>query len=107
MANDTVLWAIDRRGVATVTLNRPERKNPLTFESYRELTDFFRACAFDDQVKVIIITGVGPGMGQAMAKIAASGAIKIASSFVSRTGPVSVDEATSTRKSKRASEMRW
>jgi enoyl-CoA hydratase/carnithine racemase len=28
-------------GVATVTLNRPERKNPLTFESYRELTDFF------------------------------------------------------------------
>ena len=27
-------------GVATVTLNRPERKNPLTFESYRELTDF-------------------------------------------------------------------
>jgi len=38
-------------GVATVTLNRPERKNPLTFESYRELTDFFRACAFDDAVK--------------------------------------------------------
>jgi enoyl-CoA hydratase/carnithine racemase len=33
--------------VATVTLNRPERKNPLTFESYRELTDFFRACAFE------------------------------------------------------------
>ena len=46
-------------GVATVTLNRPERKNPLTFESYRELTDFFRACAFDDQVKVIIVTGAG------------------------------------------------
>ena len=39
-------------GVATVTLNRPERKNPLTFESYRELTDFFRACAFDDQPAV-------------------------------------------------------
>ena len=36
-------------GVATVTLNRPERKNPLTFDSYRELTDFFRACAFDDE----------------------------------------------------------
>ena len=35
-------------GVMTVTLNRPERKNPLTFESYRELTDFFRALAFDD-----------------------------------------------------------
>lgn len=46
-------------GVATVTLNRPERKNPLTFESYRELTDFFRACAFDDAIKAIIVTGAG------------------------------------------------
>src|SRR4029078_3022442 len=52
-----LLAMVDR--VATVTLNRPERKNPLTFESYRELTDFFRACAFDDQVKVIIVTGAG------------------------------------------------
>jgi enoyl-CoA hydratase/carnithine racemase len=46
-------------GVATVTLNRPERKNPLTFESYRELTDFFRACAMDDQVKTVVISGAG------------------------------------------------
>jgi enoyl-CoA hydratase/carnithine racemase len=46
-------------GVATVTLNRPERKNPLTFESYRELTDFFRACALDDAVKTIVVTGAG------------------------------------------------
>src|SRR5580658_1665110 len=46
-------------GVALVTLNRPERKNPLTFESYRELTDFFRALAFDDEVKVVVITGAG------------------------------------------------
>ena len=46
-------------GVATVTLNRLERKNPLTFESYRELIDFFRACAFDDEVKVVVVTGAG------------------------------------------------
>ncbi len=46
-------------GVATVTLNRPERKNPLTFESYRELTDFFRACAFDDAIKAVVVTGAG------------------------------------------------
>src|SRR6201982_3668389 len=46
-------------GVATVTLNRPERKNPLTFDSYRELTDLFRACAFDDDVKAIVVTGAG------------------------------------------------
>src|SRR5262249_27915892 len=45
--------------VATVTLNRPERKNPLTFESYRELTDFFRACAFDETVTAIVVTGAG------------------------------------------------
>ncbi|HEY4203649.1 MAG TPA: enoyl-CoA hydratase family protein [Xanthobacteraceae bacterium] len=46
-------------GVATVTLNRPERKNPLTFQSYRELTDFFRACAMDDEVKTVVVTGAG------------------------------------------------
>jgi enoyl-CoA hydratase/carnithine racemase len=46
-------------GVATVTLNRPERKNPLTFESYRELTDFFRACSFADDVKAVVVTGAG------------------------------------------------
>src|ERR687890_451801 len=45
--------------VATVTLNRPEKKNPLTFESYRELTDFFKACAKDDGVKVVVVTGAG------------------------------------------------
>ena len=46
-------------GVASVTLNRPERKNPLTFESYRELTDFFRACAMDDEVKTVVVSGAG------------------------------------------------
>src|SRR6266576_2654554 len=52
-----LLAVVDR--VATVTLNRPERKNPLTFESYRELTDFFRAGAMDDEVKTIVVTGAG------------------------------------------------
>jgi enoyl-CoA hydratase/carnithine racemase len=42
---------LDQPRFATVTLNRPERKNPLTFQSYRELTDFFRACAMDEDVK--------------------------------------------------------
>jgi enoyl-CoA hydratase/carnithine racemase len=45
--------------VAVVTLNRPERKNPLTFESYRELTDFFWACGKDEEVKAVVITGSG------------------------------------------------
>ncbi|MBM6593175.1 enoyl-CoA hydratase family protein [Microvirga pudoricolor] len=45
--------------VATVTLDRPEKKNPLTFESYRELTDFFHACAHDDEVKAVVMAGAG------------------------------------------------
>lgn len=46
-------------GVATLTLNRPERKNPLTFDSYAELRELFRALACADDVKVIVITGAG------------------------------------------------
>ncbi|MGG7606114.1 enoyl-CoA hydratase family protein [Massilia sp. BKSP1R2A-1] len=45
--------------VATVTLNRPERKNPLTFESYAELRELFRALAYADDVKAVVITGAG------------------------------------------------
>lgn len=45
--------------VATVTLNRPEKKNPLTFESYRELTDFFQAAQKEEAVKAIVVTGAG------------------------------------------------
>jgi enoyl-CoA hydratase/carnithine racemase len=45
--------------VATVTLNRPEKKNPLTFESYRELTDFFLALQKEETVKTVVITGAG------------------------------------------------
>jgi enoyl-CoA hydratase/carnithine racemase len=51
-------WSFDR-GVATITLNRPERKNPLTFESYAELTDTFRALQRVAEVKVVVITGAG------------------------------------------------
>jgi enoyl-CoA hydratase/carnithine racemase len=52
------LWKFDK-GVATVTLNRPERKNPLTFESYDELRNTFRALNDARQVKVVVITGAG------------------------------------------------
>jgi len=45
--------------VALITLNRPERKNPLTFDSYAELRDLFRAIAGAADVKAIIITGAG------------------------------------------------
>ena len=52
------LWAFED-GVATMTLNRPERKNPLTFESYAELRDTFRALTGAPVVKVVVITGAG------------------------------------------------
>ena len=45
--------------VATITLNRPERKNPLTFDSYAELRDLFRAMLRADDVKAIVLTGAG------------------------------------------------
>ena len=46
-------------GVAALTLNRPERKNPLTFDSYAELRDLFRALAYAQDVKTIVVTGAG------------------------------------------------
>ena len=46
-------------GVATLMLNRPERKNPLTFDSYAELRDLFRALNTAADVKTIVVTGAG------------------------------------------------
>lgn len=52
------LWSLSN-GVGAVTLNRPERKNPLTFESYAELRDTFRALKDAKDVKTVVITGAG------------------------------------------------
>jgi len=46
-------------GVGSITLDRPERKNPLTFESYAELRDLFRALTSTPEVKVIVLAGAG------------------------------------------------
>ena len=45
--------------VGVVTLNRPERKNPLTFDSYAELRDLFRALVYASDVRAIVLTGAG------------------------------------------------
>ena len=45
--------------MATITLNRPERKNPLTFETYAELRDMFRKLRYADDVKAVVFTGAG------------------------------------------------
>ena len=51
-------WSVDGK-VATVALNRPERKNPLTLESYAELRDTFRQLVYVRDIKAIIFTGTG------------------------------------------------
>jgi enoyl-CoA hydratase/carnithine racemase len=51
-------WQVAER-VATITLNRPERKNPLTFESYAELRDTFHRLNYADDVRAVVFTGEG------------------------------------------------
>jgi enoyl-CoA hydratase/carnithine racemase len=51
-------WQVANR-VATVTLNRPERKNPLTFESYAELRDTFQRLHYAEDVRAVVLTGAG------------------------------------------------
>ncbi len=51
-------WAF-ADGVATITLDRPEKKNPLTFDSYAELRDTFRALVVTPEVRAIVIAGSG------------------------------------------------
>lgn len=52
-------WQCDEAGVATITLNRPDRKNPLTFDSYGELRDLFNGLRYATDVKVVVVTGEG------------------------------------------------
>jgi enoyl-CoA hydratase/carnithine racemase len=51
-------WQV-KEGVATVTLNRPERKNPLTFDSYAELRDLFAKLRHATDVHVVVVEGAG------------------------------------------------
>lgn len=52
------LWDVSER-VGTITLNRPDRKNPLTFESYAELRDLLRRLTYADDVRAVVFTGAG------------------------------------------------
>ncbi|HET7793582.1 MAG TPA: enoyl-CoA hydratase family protein, partial [Rhizobacter sp.] len=58
LAPQHVGWSIEGP-VGVITLNRPERKNPLTFDSYAELRDLFRALAQVDEVRVVVVQGAG------------------------------------------------
>jgi enoyl-CoA hydratase/carnithine racemase len=52
------LWHLEQQ-VALITLNRPERKNPLTFESYAELCELFHGLCAAPEVKAVVLTGAG------------------------------------------------
>ena len=52
------LWKVEGK-VGVITLNRPEKKNPLTFESYAELRDLFRNLHREKEIKTIVIAGAG------------------------------------------------
>ena len=49
----------ESEGVGTIRLNRPERLNALTFDSYAELRDTFAALATRDSVRSVLVTGTG------------------------------------------------
>ena len=53
------LYQLNGEGVATITLNRPERLNALTFEVYRELTETFATLRNEPEVRAVVITGAG------------------------------------------------
>lgn len=52
------LWRVEQ-GIGYVTLNIPDRKNPLTFDSYAELRDLFRDLVYDKDIRVVVIDGAG------------------------------------------------
>jgi len=52
------LWRTEGK-VGVITLNRPERKNPLTFESYAELRDLFRQMESEKEIRSLVLTGAG------------------------------------------------
>jgi enoyl-CoA hydratase/carnithine racemase len=58
IATQHVGWSVQQR-VGVITLDRPERKNPLTFESYAELRDLFRTLAYADDVRAVVLQGAG------------------------------------------------
>jgi len=62
IAPRSFLYTLDpKTSVATITINRPERLNALTFDVYAELRDTFRALDTEPNVRAILITGAGRG----------------------------------------------
>ena len=50
-------WSVSEEGIARITLSRPERKNPLTFDSYAELRELFERLRHADDVHAVVLAG--------------------------------------------------
>ena len=57
---ETIIYEVDSDGVATITLNRPERRNALSHDLMHELEDAFNSIESDDNVRIAVITGAAP-----------------------------------------------
>ena len=69
------LWKADGK-VGVITLNRPERKNPLTFESYAELRDLFVSLKSEQSVRAVVITGSGGNVTAIVDQLAKEGLVE-------------------------------
>lgn len=72
-------------GVATLTLDRPASLNSLTFETYRELRDTFRALPSEDAVRAVVVTGAGKGF------CSGGNVVEIIGKLVAMSGPELLD----------------
>jgi enoyl-CoA hydratase/carnithine racemase len=59
MPNECVLFDLDRDGVATITLNRPDRLNACSGDLLERLTTLYRRCDEDDEIRAVVVTGAG------------------------------------------------
>ncbi len=58
-STEQLLFSLDERGIATITINRSEAMNALTWEIEEELSTVFRYCSFADEVRAVVLTGAG------------------------------------------------
>ena len=56
---ENIRFSVDEKGIATVTLDRPEALNALTWDMEKELADVFEYCSFAEEVRVVVLTGAG------------------------------------------------
>ncbi len=61
MATNDLLFDVDEKGIARITFNRPDKMNALTSEMFERLPDLFRQVHEDDNVRLLVLTGVGRG----------------------------------------------